>query len=119
MASALFNRLSKSIHSSTSAGYDVGERVGNPVHEYVILCMLEKGHDLTRCVRQQITPEFVRQSDKIIAMGDRSEMSDYLLSSPNVEFWEVEDPKGESLEFHGTIRDMLENKVRGLIKRLS
>ena len=117
MAAAFFHKLSKR-HQTTDAGTLVGERQGTIIHEYVIKCMEEIGYDLSRNVKKQLTPEMVDEADKIIVMDEKQNLPDYLINSPKIIFWYVEDAAGKSLEFHRKIRDQIKIFVEKLVKEI-
>lgn len=122
MAEAFFNRLSKK-NIATSAGFQVGDRDGKPLHEkgtssgeFVVGSMAELGYDLSENRRKQLTPRMVRDADRIFVMAERDEVPDYLRDSEKAAFWDVADGKGQSYGFHCRMRDQIRGLVEGLIK---
>ncbi len=127
MAAALFSKFVPG-YEVISAGTRVVDKEGNsrdgqklkdlPAAEYVIACMAEEGVDVRENVRRQLTPEMVAGADKIIVMAEPETIPDYLKGSPNAEYWDVIDPKGESLEMHKRIKEEIKEKLSELMKSL-
>lgn len=117
MATAFFNKMSKK-HHAIGAGTHVGENEGKPIHEFVVNCMAELGYDLSKNTRKQLTPKMVEEADKIIVMNDREDLPDYVKNSPKVVFWDVEDGKGKSYEFHCKSRDRIKTLVEKLVEEI-
>lgn len=113
MAPAFFNQLSKQ-HSATGAGTHVWEKEGQPLHEYVIETMKDKGHDVSQCTRKQLTPEDAASADKIVVMTEQENLPPYVDLS-KVIFWNIDDPKDMSLEVHHQIRDQILTLVEKLV----
>jgi arsenate reductase len=116
MAPAFFNKLFKN-HKAIGAGTHVGEHEGEPLHPFVIQCMSELGYDLSKNTRKQLTPEMVREADKIIVMTGKENLPDYVDMS-KVVFWKIGDAKDKSLEFHRQIRNQIKNLVEKLVKEI-
>lgn len=118
MASAFFNKLSKK-HKTNSAGTHVGENENQPLHkfEFVIKCMTELGYDCARNIRKQLTPKTAKEADKIIVMTEKENLPSYVDMS-KVVFWDIEDAKDKSLEFHCQIRDQIKSLVEKLVKEI-
>ncbi len=76
--------------------------------------MDEIGIDLRPYVRTQLQPEMLEGMDRIIVMAEPHTIPDYLQSHPQVTYWEVEDPKGKTVERTREIRDQIRELVRGL-----
>lgn len=127
MAASLFGKLAPG-HEVISAGTHVVDKEGNsrdgqklkdlPAAEYVITCMVEEGVDVRENLRRQLTPEMVAGADKIIVMAEPETIPDYLKDSPNAEYWNVVDPKGQSLEIHKEIKEEIRGKLSELMKSL-
>ena len=116
MAPAFFNRLSKK-NKAVGAGTHVGNHEGEPSHPFVIQCMSEVGYDLSKNTRKQLTPEMVKNVGKIIVMTEKEDLPDFIDMS-KVVFWEIDDAKDKSLEFHRRIRDQIKSLVEKLVKEI-
>lgn len=116
MAPAFFNKLSKK-HKAVGAGTHVDNHEGEPLHPFVVQCMSEVSYDLSENTRKQLTPEMVKKADKIIVMTEKENLPDYVDLS-KVVFWEIDDAKNESLEFHRQIRDQIKSLVKKLVNEI-
>lgn len=116
MAPVFFNRLSKK-HKAIGAGTHVGEDENQPLHEFVIKCMAEFGYDLAKNVRKQLTPKIAKEADKIVVMTEKENLPSYIDMS-KVVFWDIEDAKDKSLEFHRQIRDEIKKLVEKLVREI-
>lgn len=56
--------------------------------------------------------------DKIIVMGCSAEQACPAVFLDKVENWDLEDPKGKSIEFYRKIRDQIETLVKEMIENL-
>lgn len=129
MAEVIFNTLHTGKHRAFSAGTVVFDKEGNSRHgqkigdmpeaEYVITCLKEFGFDGVHLVREQLSPEMIARADKVIVMAEQDTLPDYLKTSNKVEYWEVENPKGMSLEKHQEIFNQIHAHVKELLNSLS
>ena len=117
MASAFFNKISEK-NQSLSAGTHVGENEGKYLHEFVIRCMAESDFDLSKNIRRQLAPEMVKEVDKVVVITEKEDLPNYVKNSKKLIFWDVEDGKGKSYEFHCKIRDQIRNLVEKLVKEI-
>lgn len=53
----------------------------------------------------------------VFMMCTKDECPDYLINSEKVIFWDVEDPKGTSYEFHLNIKNQIKSLVQSLMSR--
>ena len=116
MAEALFKKISN--HEVASAGTKVHEHEGQKIKEhllakYVIDSLKEDGFDISENKRNQVTPDMIKSFDKIILMAEPENTPDFLKDNQKVVYWEIEDPKGKSLEEH----KKLVKHIKGLIKK--
>ena len=111
MAEAFAKTYGKGKLEATSAGTMPAKDV-NPV---VVQVMAEKGIDLSGNKPKLITSEMVQEVDMIIVMGCSAEGFCPAPLLNKVIDWEIEDPKGKSIEKVREIRDQLERKVEALI----
>ena len=79
----------------------------------MIEVMKERGFDIAENVCKPITPELVDWADKIISMAERNiyESPDYLLNSPKVTFWNVENPNKLTKELARKIVEQIERLI--------
>lgn len=111
MAEAFFNQLAQGKAKARSAG-------ANPASEVsltVIQAMKEVGIDISRNRTKKLTVDMIEQADKVITMGCSTE-NVCPATFVETEDWELEDPKGQSIEKVREIRDQIKAKVEKLLK---
>lgn len=74
--------------------------------------------DISRQKSKDITEDMMRNSTKIVNMGCMDKESCPTLFLPNLIDWNIEDPKGKSLEKVREIRDEIERRVKELVASL-
>jgi len=98
--------------------HSAGTHPAGYVHPDAITVMREKGIDIADQYSKGFDPEELKEFDYVIAMG--------CLDSPFCpagfrgvsEDWGIPDPIGRGLEFYRKVRDMIEERVLGLLERL-
>jgi arsenate reductase len=111
MAEAFANRYGKGKIIASSAGVKLGERV-NPL---VIEAMKEKGIDISTNKPKLLTTEMTKEAYQVITMGCSVEQFCPAPLVKNVVDWNLEDPKGKSIQKVREIRDEIELKVLALL----
>lgn len=124
MAEAVFKQMNNK-HEVLSAGTKVIDKEGNSLHgqmlkdlpaaENVILVLNDRGVDISKNTRIQLSPDLVDWADKIVCMAEEETIPDYLRQSSKVTYWKIVDPKGTALEAHKQILEQIEGLVRKLI----
>jgi len=89
------------------------------VNPLVIKVMQEKGIDISKNKPKQITAQMVQDADAIIVMGCSAQGFCPAPLLGKVVDWNIEDPKGKSLEEVREIRDKIEKKVKVLLSEIS
>ena len=114
MAEGFFRKYAPVRYAPTSAGTKPTQEI-NPV---VIEAMKEVGIDLNGQIPKILTSEIIKNSVLSINMGcmDKTECPSVFLK--NSVDWNIEDPKGKSLEQVREIRDTIEQKVKEICKTL-
>lgn len=114
MAEAIFNKLAPTGFDAISAGTKPASEV-NPL---VIQALSEIGIDASRGKPKLITQGMVAKAERIITMG--CEASDFCPAKflPRVEAWNIEDPKGKSLDGIRSIRDTIHGHVEALLREM-
>lgn len=122
MAKAFFNHLSDGDSFAESCGTNVfafeGQKICNIENDGVeidIQCMQELGFDISQYKRQHITEKLCANADKIIVMAEKSTWPNFLKNSNKVEFWNINNPKGQSLKDIRSIRDTIKTAVELLL----
>ena len=111
MAEAFANQHGKGKIVALSAGVRLAERV-NPI---VVEAMKEKGIDVSTNRPKLLTTKMVEEADQVITMGCSVEEVCPAPLIRNVVDWDLEDPKGKSMQKVREIRDEIERKVLALI----
>ena len=113
MAEAFFNLLGEGKARALSAGTDPGTAVDATVVE----AMRETGIDIGDNTPEALTVEMLEQTGKVVTMGCGVE-SVCPATFVETEDWELEDPKGKTLEEVRKIRDEIRAKVVALLKKM-
>jgi len=122
IAETLFNQISKK-HKAVSAGTEKGRVTGHklkdfPEHSNLFICMDEVGFNIRENIVKLLTPEMVRDADKIIVMAEKETWPDYLKQSDKIVFWEIEDICGQSLDKFRKVRDQIKSLIENLVKEI-
>lgn len=117
MAEAFYNHLAPTAHAVSAGCLDfTPAKYGHPINE-VIKVMQEEGIDVSGAVVKQVNLAMVNSADQLIVLCKKSECPDYIQNSGKVQFWEINDPFGSSLENFRSIRNQIKAKVTDLINR--
>lgn len=95
-----------------------GTMPSNTVDPSVVNVLLEKGIDISKNTPKRLTAKMVRDAGTVVVMGCEA---DGFCPAPLIEKvvdWEIEDPKGKSIEKVRQIRDEVEKEVLQLISEL-
>lgn len=127
IAEALFNNLSKN-HKAISVGTKVFDKEGNSKDgeklqdregaKHIVAVMDEIDLDVRLAERNQITENTVNNSDIVIVMAEKETLPEYLLTSDKVRYWDIGDPKNQTLEEVRMTRDTLNNLVKELVAEI-
>ena len=112
MAAGYMKALSGGAVEVRSGGSEPGETI-NPV---AVQAMAEEGIDISQGVPQLMTTEQVRDSDVVITMGCGDVCP--IFPGKRYEDWELEDPKGKTIEQVRPIRDDIKRRVEVLLAEL-
>jgi arsenate reductase (thioredoxin) len=114
MAEAFFRKYAP-------AGYEPASAGTKPVHEVnpiAVEAMKEIGIDLGRQKPKILTSEIIEDSILSVNMGCMDKIECPTVFMKNSLDWNIEDPKGKSIDKVREIRDDIELKVRQLCKTL-
>jgi arsenate reductase (thioredoxin) len=114
MAEAFFNQYSPEGYQAVSAGTKPVSNI-NPI---VVEAMKESDIDISGQKSKEITEDMIRDSTKIVNMGCMEKESCPTLFLYNLIDWNMEDPKGKSIEKVRQIRDDIEYRVKELVTTL-
>ena len=113
MAAALLDHHAKGRVRVRSGGSAPGESI-NPA---VAAAMAEIGLDLSKEFPKPVTDEAVRAADVVVTMGCGDVCPIY--PGKRYEDWELNDPKGKSVEQVRQIRDEIDQRVQALLVELT
>ena len=114
MAEGFFNKYAPKGNRAISAGTKPVAEL-NPL---AVLAMKELGIDISHQKSKDITEDIMRSSTKIVNMGCMDKESCPTLFLNNVIDWNIEDPKGKSVDKVREIRDEIEERVKELVSGL-
>ena len=112
MSEALFRRAAAGRHEARSAGTTPADRV----HPEVVEAMAELGLDLSERQPHGLSREDAEWADVVVTMGCGDECP-YIPGKRYLD-WNLEDPKGQSIEAVRETRDEIERRVRALVDEL-
>lgn len=115
IAEGFFNKYAPEGYKAISAGTKPVSQI-NPI---AIDVMKEVGIDISDQKSKDITEEMMRNSTKIVNMGCMERESCPTLFLHNLIDWNMEDPKGKSIEKVIEIRDEIEQRVKELVADLN
>ena len=114
MAEAFFKKYAKNQFHVISAGTSPSSHL-NPV---VVSVMNELGIDLENQKPQLLSSSMIEDSNKTVNMGCMDKESCPSLFVKDVDDWNIEDPKGKSIEDVRKIRDQIKNDVLSLLNSI-
>lgn len=114
MAEGFFNKYAPGRYHAISAGIKPVSEI-NPL---AIEAMREVGIDISNQKSKEITEDMIRNSYKTVNMGCMDKDSCPSLFLANVLDWNLEDPKGKSIEKVREIRDGIDRRVNELVASL-
>ena len=114
MAEAFFKKFAKNRFNVISAGTSPSSNL-NPI---VVSVMGEIGIDLKNQNPQLLSSSMIENSNKTVNMGCMDKESCPSLFVKDVENWNIDDPKGKSIENVRKIRDQIEKDVLNLLDSL-
>ena len=112
MAEAFFNQAAGSKARAISAG----TKPAGAVDPRTIEVMREVGIDISAARPKALTMEMLDQADRVVTMGCGTE-GVCPASFVETEDWQLEDPKGKSLEEVRRIRDEIKTRVKRLLEK--
>jgi len=112
MAEAFLNDLVNGKARAISAG----TKPASAVDPRTIEVMREVGIDISAARPKALTMEMLDQADRVVTMGCGTE-GVCPASFVETEDWQLEDPKGKSLEEIRRIRDEIKTRVKRLLEK--
>ena len=114
MAEGFFKKLAPDGYQGISAGTKPVSEI-NPL---AIQAMKEVDIDISQNQSKLITNEMISESNSVVNMGCMDKESCPDLFVEDLADWDIEDPKGKSIEDIRRIRDSIETKVNKLVSEL-
>ena len=114
MAEAFFKKYAKNQFNVISAETSPSSHL-NPI---VVSVMNELGIDLENQKPQLLSSSMIENSNKTVNMGCMDKESCPSLFVKDVDDWNIEDPKGKSIEDVRKIRDQIKNDVLNLLNSI-
>lgn len=115
IAEGLFKKYAPEGYEAISAGTEPSGSI-NPL---AIQVMKEIGIDISNQKPKVITEEMVRNSTARVNMGCIDRKSCPTLFINNVIDWNIDDPKGKSIEQIRDIRDTIDSKIKEIVTTLT
>src|SRR5688500_18358014 len=115
MAEGFFKKYAPNGFKTLSAGTKPVYHL-NPV---VVEAMKEVGIDIRKQRSKELTDEMIRHSDKVVNMGCMDKNFCPTIWLPKVIEWNLEDPKGKSIEEVREIRDEIEKRVKEIVAEIT
>jgi len=112
MAEGFFNALAVGKAFAKSAGSMPAERVNS----LAVKVMREVGIDISKHKPKLITPEIIKEADKVILMGCGKNACPII--PKEVVDWQIEDPVGKGTKKFRETRDLIRRKVEELLLEL-
>jgi len=111
MAAALFNLYAD---RSGCLAISAGTQPADHVHPEVVEVMREIGVDLSSARPRRLTDDLARTASVLVTMGCREACP--FVPGLRIIDWQLDDPKGQSLEAVRAIRDEVHDRVKELIR---
>ena len=111
MAEGFFKKYALKGFKALSAGTKSASQI-NPI---VVEAMKEVRIDISNQKSKELTDEMIRESDKVVNMGCMDKNFCPTIWLPKVIEWNLEDPKGKSIEKVREIRDEIEKRVKEIV----
>ncbi|HEX7142891.1 MAG TPA: arsenate reductase ArsC [Nitrososphaeraceae archaeon] len=115
MAEGFFKKYAPNGFKTLSAGTKPVSQI-NPI---VVQAMKEVGIDISKQKSKELTDEMIRESVNVINMGCMDKNFCPTIWLPKVIEWDMEDPKGQSIEKVREIRDEIEQRVKELVAEIT
>ena len=115
MAEGFFKKYAPDGFKTLSAGTKPGYQL-NPM---VVEAMKEIGIDISKQKSKELTDEMIRESDNVVNMGCMDKNFCPTIWLPKVIEWNLEDPKGKSIEKVREIRDEIEKRVKEVVAEIT
>ena len=96
-----------------------GTKSVSQINPIVVEAMKEVGIDISKQKSKELTDEMIRHSDNVVNMGCMDKTFCPTIWLPKVIEWNLEDPKGKSIEKVREIRDEIEKRVKEVVAEIT
>ena len=96
-----------------------GTKPVSQINPIVVEAMKEVGIDISKQKSKELTDEMIRDSDNVVNMGCMDKNFCPTIWLPKVIEWNLEDPKGKSIEKVREIRDEIEKRVKEVVAEIT
>lgn len=110
MAEGLFNAMNVKAEAESAGTLSSGT-----INPMAILVMKERGIDISSQGSKKLIPELVDKAYRVITMGCINECP-YAPPEKTIK-WDIPDPKGKDKQFFIEVSDLIEEKIKQLLKR--
>ena len=108
----------KKLAPSECEGISAGTIPVSEINPLAVQAMKEVDIDISDNKSKLVTNEMIEESDSVVNMGCMDKESCPALFVEEIDDWDIEDPKGKSIEEIRKIRDTIETKVKKLVSEL-
>ena len=115
MAEGFFKKYAPNGFKIQTAGTKSVSQI-NPI---VVEAMKEVEIDISKQKSKELTDEMIRDSDKVVNMGCMDKNFCPTIWLPKVIEWNLEDPKGKSIEKVREIRDEIEKRIKEVVAEIT
>ncbi len=115
-AELFFNSMAGTHHHASSAG--TNPVIGKPIDPAVVEVMSEQGYDMQHCYRKAIGKHVTDEADVVVSFKPLEELPVSIAHHNKLRYWNVPDPKGQSLDVHRRTRDDIRARVAALVAEL-
>ena len=118
MSENIFNAIAKEKDIQAIAS-SAGTNPADKIDPVIAKVLGEIGIELNEQKPKVLTKEIIKDADIIVNMGCLSEDNCPMVFLDSTEDWNIEDPKGKSIETFRNVRDDISQKVKELIERIA
>jgi protein-tyrosine-phosphatase len=115
IAEGYYNHFTKS-YDAISAGVDplVAKHFDRPTDK-AIISMIEEGIDISKQTVKCVTPEMIKEIQKIYVLTSPDDCPYFVKDYPNVEYWNIPDPHLFSMEEYKKVRDLIKHNIMKIL----
>ena len=115
MAEGFFRKYAPNGFKTRSAGTKPDPQI-NPI---AVEAMKEVGIDISNQKSKDLTEDMIRESENVVNKGCMDKKYCPAVWLPKVIDWNLEDPKGKSIEKVREIRDEIEKRVKEVVAEIT